>query len=259
MLKPDHDPFLSVSRHDGSKSELFFRLDVPAGQDLDIRPGASARLVMDAGRPTVLEFRWDADDDDGEAARATCERRIRLPGLGEVRSTWRFRAGHFFAPERFLPAGEDYYGTEARVDREARTIWWPLPKGRSVNRLGDLLGFEEDTLYDFVLRWFWDKGDDCPFPFHFTDDTAVSYSETSYLIACHSEDEEAMDWVSIPDELLRDPIRNGSDDPSDGYNPWNAGQKSAIVAHLERELARLTDLFRRDASLALPEVSPSVA
>ena len=254
MFKPGNNPFLSVSRHDASKPELFFRLDVPAGQDLDIQPGKSARLVMDASRPIFLGCRWDSDDPEEESARARCESRTRLPGSGEVRLTWKLRTDYAFTAKHFLPVDEEHYGTEVQVDQEARTIWWQLPAGRSVNGLGSLLGFEEDTLYHFVQQWFWDKDADCPLPFELSDDTGVSYDETTYLIACRSEDEAAMDWVTIPAELLRDPIRNGSADPSDGYNPWNEEQKARIVAHLEHELARLTELFQRDASATRPGI-----
>ena len=247
-FNPINDSFLSISRHCKSESELFFCLDVPAGQDLDIRPGKSARLVMDASRPTLLGCRWDSDDSEGESTPARCESRISLLGRGEVRLTWELRTGFFYTTEAFLPIDKDHYGTEVQVDQEARTIWWPLPAGRSVNGLSSLLGFEEDTLYEFVQRWFRDKGDNCPLPFKLSDSTGESYDETSYLYACHTADEAAMDWVSIPDELLRDPIRNGSADPSDGYNPWNEEQKARIVSHLEQELARLVDLFRQYAS-----------
>jgi len=246
MLKPDDNPFLSVSHHDNSKPQLFFRLDVPSGQDLGIQPGESARLVKDASRPTFLGCCWDSDGDDEESARARCESRIRLPGCGQVRLTWTLRLDYSFSAESFLPVDKKHYGTDVQIDRKARTIWWPLPAGRSVNGLSDLLGFEDHTLYEFVQRWFWDKDANRPLPFHLSDDTGVSYNEAAWMIACHSEDEAAMDWVSIPDELLRDPIRNGSTDPSDGHNPWNEGQKAAIVAHLEHELARLTTLFQQE-------------
>lgn len=247
MLKPDSTPFLSVSRLAGSKSQLFFRLDVPIGQDLNIQPGESARLVKDAGRPTFLGFRWGSDGDDEESPRARCDRRTRLLGSGEVRLTWTLCLDSYFSAESFLPADTSGYGTEVQVDQKTRTLWWPLPVGRSLNGMCSLLGFEDTSLYHFVTDWFLAKDADRPLPFKLPDDdTGESYDEDAWMLACHSEDEAAMAWISVPDELLRDPIRNGSTYPSDGYNPWDYGQKAAIVAHLEHELARLTALFQQE-------------
>ena len=76
-------------------------------------------------------------------------------------------------------------------------------------------------------------------------------AEFANSINCYSETGGPRDRIEIPAELLRDPIRNGSVYLEYGFNPWNRGQKAGLVAHLETELVRLTDLFRQDASLTL--------
>src|SRR4051794_33925196 len=110
--KPIKAPFLSISRRVNSKTELFFVLDVPAGQDLDIQKGESGTLVMDVSRPTLLGCRWDSGDSEGESTAARCESRTRLPGRGEVRLTGKLDTGFSYAAEDFLPVDKDHYGTE---------------------------------------------------------------------------------------------------------------------------------------------------
>ena len=219
-------------RSQEQETKFVFRMDLPAGQDLGIEPGQSARLVMDASRPTLLGWRWDSEPSDEESIRLTCEDRINLPGRGQVRLISTFQARHFLDAEGFVPYGKTDYDTEVQIDSETRTIWWLLPTGRSINVLSGLLGFDEETLYPFVRQWFYDKDDLHPLPFNLEPDSCEG-GEEGCMLACSSITGKSLDWVYIPPDLLQDPIRNGSDNPADGFNPWNEDQKARIVAHLE--------------------------
>jgi hypothetical protein len=42
--------------------------------------------------------------------------------------------------------------------------------------------------------------------------------------------------VSVPDELLQDPMRNGSPDKTHGFNPWNPVQHLMITDYLDTEI-----------------------
>jgi hypothetical protein len=213
-------------------------------------------LVMDRSRPTVVGWRWDPPRNSGPEEMA-CPH-----GLVTAEPADRRQIGFSYAlpdakeADAFFPIGESTYHAEAEIDSEPRTVWFPLPPGRSLHQLGDLLGIDEETLVNFVADWFAEQDSRSALPFD-VDVNVYVYGAEGVRISCLSKTTDAFEGVDIPAELLRDPIRNGSEYLEHGFNPWNEGQKAEIVAHLERELPRLTDFFQRDARSRMAGV-PSV-
>jgi hypothetical protein len=223
-------------------------VDVPPDDFAKLSHDQTPSLVMDPFRPTVVGWRWAPPQGFGPETLANSH----SPATPDL--TDQHWIGFFYAvpsteeADAFFPTGESIYNVVAELDLESGTIWFPLPPGRSLHMLqAALQDFHVESLVDFVGGWFVDKHPDYEYPFEVDFGLSFPYDDV-VSIACPSSTTDLYDSTDIPAELLRDPIRNGSEDLRHGFNPWNEDQKTRIVAHMERELIRLTEFFQRDSS-----------
>ena len=202
------------------------------------------RLVLDSSRPTVVGWRWDQGHDP-----ENLDGRNGSSSLYSLAFTYR-PPGHSWGQALFAKA-ESAYRVEVEVDEEERTIWFPLPAGRSVHSLAEELGSSiyEWMLVQFISDWlFSHTPDTCEFSVDFGQSMSTDRGFEVFFTNEDADDDEYKSMhIMIPKDLLQDPIANGSKNLADGFNPWNEEQKSKIIAFLDPFLPRLTSFFETTA------------
>lgn len=97
-----------------------------------------------------------------------------------------------------------------------RSVWFHLPHGRSVHLLKAYFSPFED-LESFLESWL----DGIPRPREsYARGIRATIQGSFEYFARHTHKTDTRIDVSIPPELLDDPIRNGSAFPPHGFNPW---------------------------------------
>ena len=209
------------------------------------RSSGSPRLVFEPSRPTMVGWRWEPDHDRGE-----------LDDLGEspmMRSLdFTYRPSQYRGGRALFPEGQSTYRVEAEIDDQGRTIWFHLPAGGSVHSLAKDLDLDIDWALEIYIRdWlFAYVPDTCEYLVDFgqSDSTDQGF-EVVFSNDDSAEDEEYKSMhLKIPKDLLQDPIANGSEDLSEGFNPWNEEQKVKIITFLDPYLPRLLNFFETTAN-----------
>ena len=204
------------------------------------------RLVFEPSRPTMVGWRWDHDPDPDPVG-PDDQHGSEEPGAVEF--TYRTDSGN---PVRALfPEGQSTYEVQAEIDPEGRTIRFPLPLGHCVHSLKGVLGLPEDwPLAAFIRDWLFDRTPEaCDFSI---DPSQSDSTDQGFEVVFNNEYATENYYKSmhlmVPEELLQDPIANGSLDLEDGFNPWNEEQKARIIAYLDPRLPRLISYFETTAN-----------
>jgi hypothetical protein len=232
---------------------IFCTLRLAPRSDQLFPDNQSVFLVVDRSRPTVVGWSWtpmSVSDHENSYIYGSSSSEFRSDSL---EATFLYRCCDSSEIRAFFPIGSRVYEPQVDIDSETGTVWFPLPKGNSVHSLMYTLDCPALSLESLVEDWFAKREVLSPLSFSVEDVVGWYNAKESYY-SCSSKTTEKIGWIAIPHELLRDPIRNGSDDPASGFNPWNEHQRAAISAHLEGELVRLQELFQQDASSHTTEV-----
>jgi hypothetical protein len=250
-----HKPSIRIEKIQGQMFCIRVSMDVTPGEAPWIPRIRTPSLVMDPSRPTCVGWRWSPPREAGRQVQpATIQPPTQLDTdqrpISFAHSLYKKKTCTLYLADEvdaFFPIGESSYSTAVEIEPTTRTIWFPLPKGRCVYNLQvSFDDLERVKLVRFLDDWFAARDEETPLPFVLQ--CGSYYNAQAYCQHCFSKTTGTMEVVEIPTELLQDSIRNGSKYPEDGFNPWNQDQKDQIVAHLERELVRLTDFFQRDQS-----------
>ena len=134
------------------------------------------------------------------------------------------------AADAFVPPDKRVYHPDVVVDPETGSLWFALPDGRSIHSLRPYFLNPWQDLTGFLADWSRQKRSRAPgngdrHPSSLIHDPRLyDFDDTSILGSVS---------LDVPDELLRDPIRNGSPSKEHGFNPWNEDQKARIKEHLD--------------------------
>ena len=131
--------------------------------------------------------------------------------------------------EAFATSDGEPYEPQVEVEEETGTLWFPLPYGRSLHILRPYFGYAWHTLDYWICDSFSQQiADDLCFRREPGD------SGWLRLEIKRRDDGEILGPFSldVPDDLLQDPIRNGSPLKEHGFNPWNEDQQTRIRAHV---------------------------
>jgi hypothetical protein len=246
MSNPVHDSKIHILSP-GKDPRITCLVETPSGGCLRIYRGQSPSLILDTSRPTFVGFQWPPWKDTGPEP-ADSSSLLTLPRSKGESFSFSYVLDDPGEVEAFFPIGESSYHADLEVDQAAQIVWFQLPDGQSIHGLNQALQLDDHcSLSSFVGGWFARRKLECPVPFDI-DSGFSCYEDECVHMSCESKSYGMVVGVHIPAALLQDPIRNGSEFPEHGFNPWNLDQKAQIIAHLERELIRLTDFCERDAS-----------
>ena len=253
MTSPSRKAMLSLNKREADIHDTFIDcvLHAAPGDNPEFPRSQVPYLVLETSRPTVLGWRWDHSPDhdpyEPDAQHGSHER-------SSLEFTYRMDVNS--EADAFFPECQTTYLVEAELDAQSRTLWFPLPAGRAIHELSSELDFDEQRLLGFVEDWLRPKYPELP-AFWVADIGSQLYAD-GFKICFEADYADNFTFVNIPEEILQDPISNGSEDFDHGFNPWNEEQKSKIVAILDSALPDLIRFFseglykERVASQILP-------
>ena len=257
MLAPNFRRKLRMRRTARDQFRLDCSLNVTAEEYHEFQSYPFPLLVMDSTRPRLLGWSCSSVQTSrpGNSSRSAGSLSSFHPNQHLIH--FPYFLGSEYELDTFFPTGETSYSTVAEVEPKSGTFWFHLPQGQTILQLKGTLRLDDQChLVYFVGDWFYEREHECPLPFE-VDTCVSSYDDEGVYIPCDSKTTDMVVGIKIPAALLQDPIRNGSKYLEYGFNPWNEAQRARIMAHLEGELARLTDFFHQDAAAPSNDIPSS--